>query len=385
MDGKMMDRTSETLCRIQALAPLVAQHRPEFDVERRLSQPVVDAMVDADLFRLWTPAAFGGAEMSPRDFVEVVEAASALDGSFGWCLTNANASGQLAAYLPEPVARAWTSTPDCQMSGSTAALGTARRTKGGFIVTGRWPFASGIMTARRVNCLCKIEGEGDPANPVLIFCHFEVGEVTIVDTWHVSGLKGTGSNDFTVTEHFVPESHTHAFVGAEPGQPGQLYRFPIVSLLTLSVGIVPLGIAKSAVDAFIATADRTRAGTTNPLKDRETIQADLARAEAMRRAGKALILSALTDLEEALDIGGETLVRARAFFRVALAHSAETCVKAVDMLVACAGAAALFESSPLSRIQRDIHAATKHVAVAPHLFGVGGRIMLGLDPGAPRF
>jgi alkylation response protein AidB-like acyl-CoA dehydrogenase len=271
------------------------------------------------------------------------------------------------------------------MTGSTAALGSARRTKGGFVISGRWPFASGILTARKVNCLCKIEGEGDPANPHLVFCHLDASEISIIDTWYVTGLKGSGSNDFSVTERFVPDANTHGFIGAKPNQPGQLFRFPIVSLLGLSVGIVPLGIAKNAIAAFVAMADRTRAGTSNPLKDRETIQSDLARAEALRRAGKALIISAIADLEGALDIGDQPLIEARAFFRVALAHSAENCLKAVEMVAAAAGTASIFEASPIARCLRDIQAATKHIAVAPHLFAIGGRIMLGMDTGGARF
>lgn len=385
MDARTTDTTNAILQRLEALAPLVTHHQPAFDSERRLAQPVVDAMIEADLFRLWTPREFGGAEVTPRALIDIIEAASAIDASFGWCVTNACASGQLAAYLPEGVARPWVARQDCQMSGSTAALGVARRTEGGFLVTGRWPFASGILTARYVNGLCKIEGEGDPANPELIFCHFKVDEVSIIDTWHVTGLKGSGSNDFTVKDNFVPATRTHGLVGAVPVQPGGLYRFPIISLLGLSVGIVPLGIAKSAVAAFVAMAERTRAGNAHPFKDREKIQDDVGRAEALRRASKALMISAVEDLDLALDIGGQPLIEARAYFRLALAHSAENCQKVVEMMVACAGAAALFETSPLARCLRDVQAATKHISVAPHLFALAGRIRLGMEPGLARF
>lgn len=385
MDGRMTEQPEVAMRRLQALAPLVVQHQAASDRDRRLSPEVVQAMVQADLFRLWSPRAYGGAEVSPRALIDIVEAASAIDGSFGWCVANACASGQMMAYLPPEVAGPWVANPDCQMAISTAALGIARRTEGGFRVTGRWPFASGILTARYVSGLCKIEGEGDPENPELIYCHFEVGEVQIIDTWHVIGLKGTGSNDFAVADHFVPAGRAHRFLGVVPVQQTWLYRFPIINLLVLSVGIVPLGIAKSAIEAFVATSERTRAGTTNPFRDREKIQDELGRAEALRRASKAFLVSALEDLDQTLDIGGQDLVEARANFRLALSHSAESCVRAVDMMVACAGAAAIFESSTLARCQRDIHAATKHIAVAPHYFSLAGRLRLGMDPALARF
>lgn len=385
MDGRLTDQTEAILHRLTAMAPLVTAHQPAFDSERRLSAPVIEAMVAADLFRLWAPRKFGGAELSPRALIDIVETAAAIDASFGWCIANASASGQLSGHLPEQVAARWVSDPDSQMAGSTAALGSARRTEGGFLVTGRWPFASGILSARYVNCLCKIEGEGDPANPELIFAHVPADQVAIIDTWHVTGLRGTGSNDFTLTDHFVPTDQTHGFVGSSPVQPGRLYRFPIVSLLCLTVGTVPLGIAQAAIAAFVAGAERTRFGAGGPFKDRELIQDQIGRAEALRRASKALVVSALDDLDQALDIGGQELTQARAHFRLALAHSAETCVQVVDRMVACAGAAAIFESSPLARCQRDVHAATQHVAVGPHLFALAGRIRLGMEPGLARF
>ena len=385
MDGTSTVELPHLLDRISGLAPIVDRHRSEFDTLRRLPDPVTDAMIEADLFRLWTPRALGGAEISPQYLIEVVEAASALDGSFGWCLTNANTIGRMVAYLAPEVARNWVAGPDCQMAGSTASLGIARRADGGFIVTGRWPFASGIPSARRVIGLCKIEEEGDPANPALIFCHFAASEVQIIETWLVSGLKGTGSNDFVVENQFVPVERTHGFVDAEAQHEGQLYRFPIVSMLTLSVSIVPLGIAKAAVQAFIALSARTVAGTSSPLREREMIQTDLARAEALRRSGKALILSSLQDLEDALTVGGQPLIEARALFRVALAHAAEASLRAVEMLAAAAGAAAISETGRLERCLRDVQAAVKHVAMSPHNFTVGGQVMLGLDMTGKRF
>jgi alkylation response protein AidB-like acyl-CoA dehydrogenase len=378
MDGSHKNLPTELIGRIRALGPVVAQHRAEFDSLRRLPESVTDALVAADLFRLWTPRDLGGAEISPQDLVEVIEAAAELDGSFGWCLTNANTMGRMVAYLPPEVARDWVAGPDCQMAGSTASLGIARRVEGGFEVTGRWPFASGIPSARRVIGLCQIEGEGEPANPALIFCHFAANQVQIAETWFVSGLKGTGSNDFAVDRLFVPLEHTHGFVDATACHDGALYRFPIIPMLSLSVSIVPLGIAKAAVDAFIALSGRTTAGTARPMKEREMIQTDLARAEGLRRSGKALILSALQDLEDALAVGGQPLIEARGFFRVALAHSAEASLRAVEMLAAAAGTSSISENGRLERCLRDIQAAVKHVAMSPHNFTVGGQMMLGL-------
>ena len=385
MDAAYTSSLPHIMNRIQTLAAIVRSHRAEFETLRHLPKPFTDAMIEADLFRLWTPRVYGGAELPPREFVDVIEAAAALDGSFGWVLANANTMGRLVGYLAPDTARAWVSKPDCQFAGSTAAVGTARRTEQGYIVTGHWPYTSGLHTAKHLVGLCKVEEEGNAANPKLIFAHFAVEDVQQIETWTVSGLKGTGSNDFRVDDLLVPIENTHGFTDAVPLHDGDLYRFPIASMLPLSVAIVPLGIAKSAIQNFIELSSRTTAGTASPLKDRELIQTNLAKAEAMRRSGKALILSALQDLEENLMIGGSALTEARAFFRLALAHSAQTCLEAVQIIATCAGTASIFDDNALERCLRDIQAAVKHVATAPHNYTVAGQLMLGHDLTGKRF
>jgi alkylation response protein AidB-like acyl-CoA dehydrogenase len=233
--------------------------------------------------------------------------------------------------------------------------------------------------------LAKLEGAGDDPRQNLICVYLPAEAVRIIDNWHVSGLRGTGSCDFTVEDVFVPADHVHGFLEAAPTQSGLLYRLPVASIFPFSVALVPLGIARGAIADFLSIATRTRGGTSVPLREREMIQADVARAEALRRSAKALILEALADLETALDKGGEDLLRARAFFRVSLAHAAENCQRAVHMMAAAAGTAAISETAPLERRVRDVDAAVKHVAMGPHNFVVGGRVLLGLEPGTARF
>ena len=233
--------------------------------------------------------------------------------------------------------------------------------------------------------VCALKGASEDPRESLVCAYFSAEDVRIVDNWHVSGLRGTGSCDFEVDDLLVPADQVHRFLEPAPTEPGPLYRMPMLSLFPFSVALVPLGIARAAIEAFVTIAGRTRGGTSLPLREREMIQADVARAEALRRSAKALILDALGDLEAALDEGGERLVRARAFFRVSLAHAAESCQRATGLMAAAAGTAAISEASPLERCVRDMDAAVKHVAMGPHNFAVGGRVVLGLEPGTARF
>lgn len=385
MNGQYGDRQDAILAAVHALAPLVSEHRGAFDQARRLPAPVVDALVASDLFRLWAPRSLGGAGLGARDLVDVIEEASAIDASVGWVLTNGAIMSRMAGLLPPAVAEDWFGRPDCFIACSTGGLGTARRAEGGYRVSGRWPFSSGVQAARRVMGLAMIEGAGEdaPVDPICVYAPIEA--VQIIDNWHVSGLRGTGSCDFVLDDVFVPEAHAHAFLGTAPTQPGALYRLPVISAFTLSVSLVPLGIARGALADFVALAGRTRGGTSQPLREREMIQVDVARAEALRRSAKAFLLGALADLEAAVEAGGEDEVRARALFRVALSHSAESCQRAVHMLAACAGTAAISESGSLERRVRDIDAAVKHVAMGPHSYVTGGRVLLGVEPGTTKF
>lgn len=379
-------RTAAFVHKIRDLSSLVREHRDAMDRDRRLPEPVFDALVQADLFRLWMPKALGGPELSPLDFMDVVEAAAALDGSVGWIVGNGAGMSRSAGYLPEETARRWFVEPRTFVASATGAVGAAVPVQGGYRVTGRWPFGSGIHHATRVMGLCSVAAANDEAAPTTICCYLAATDVSITDTWHVSGLRGTGSCDFGAQDVFVPLAHTHVLLDHRAPQPGLLYRMPPLSVFAWTVAVVPLGIARSAITSFAALASRkVRAGTTLPLGERETVHADVGRAEATLRAARAFLVEAINELMICTDVGGERLVSARVLFRVACAHAAESALQVVDRLAAAAGAAAIFETCALERQVRDVHAAVKHVAMSPNSYVVAGRLGLGLEPGTTRF
>lgn len=370
--------------RIAALAPLVASQREAMDRERRLTRPVFQAIAEAGLLRLWTPHAFGGWELSPPDFMAVVEAAAALDGSIGWVVGNGGGMGRAGGYLPEAVARPWFTRADTLVVATNGAVGEAVPVDGGYRVSGRWPFASGIHHATLVAPACRVS-DGSGQGPTLL-CYVPAEHAQIIDNWRVSGLRASGSCDYTLSNVFVPIEHTHDLVQPPATQPGLVYRWPARSAFTTTVAVVPLGIARAALDTFAGElAARTRAGTVAALRDRELIQSEIGRAETLHAAARALLLSAMNDMTTSLDAGGERLVRARVMYRSACTHAAESAIRVAEMVSAAAGAAAIWEEHPLERQIRDIHAAAKHVAMSPNNYVLSGRICLGLEPGTQRF
>lgn len=377
--------TAEYLAAIKRLRPLVEEHRASFDRERKLPDVVFQALAETGLFRLWLPRAFGGPELSPADFMSVVEAASALDGSVGWLVGNGGGMSHIGGYLTEPVARKIFSDPRTLVTAASSAIGAAQKVEGGYRVTGCWPFGSGAHHASHFMGLASAKDTDGNDGP-LLFCHFERREVDVHDTWRVSGLRATGSCDFEVRDLFVPERHTHLFMAPRPTQDGIVYRLPCISLLAWTVSVVPLGIARGAMDAFAELASRkARQGVGTLLRDREIVQNNYGRADALHRAARAFLIDAMSELTAASTEGGPRLIEARTVLRTACTHAAETALRIVDMLAADLGAVAIFETSPIERFVRDVHAAVQHIAMSPNNYLVSGRVALGLDPGTWRF
>jgi alkylation response protein AidB-like acyl-CoA dehydrogenase len=379
------DRVAGYLGAMRDLAPLVAEHRDVFDRQRRLPDVVFAGLSDAGLFRLWLPKALGGPELSPLEFMRVVEAASALDGSVGWLVGNGGGMSRVGGYLPAAIAREWFSGARTFVASATGAVGKAVPVGGGYRVNGRWPFGSGAHHATHFMGLATVEGEGG-GEPPTICCYFAREHIVVDDTWHVSGLRGTGSCDFEARDTFVAADCVHPFPGLAPTQPGLLYRMPPISVFAWTVSVVPLGMARGAIGTFTEIAGRkSRAGTAALLRDRETVQATAGRAMALHHAARAFLIDAMTELMAATDVGGDRLVHARAMLRVACSHAAESAVRIVDRLAADAGAVTIFERCGLERAVRDVHAAVKHAAMNANNYIVTGRLGLGLDPGTARF
>jgi indole-3-acetate monooxygenase len=292
---------------------------------------------------------------------------------------------RIGGYLPEPVARDFFSDRRAFVTSSTGAVGTAQKVEGGYRISGRWPFGSGAHHASHFMGLACLRDSGGNEEPPLC-CHFKRQDVVVHDTWRVSGLRATGSCDFEVYDLFVPEQHTHVFMETAPTQEGVVYALPTLSVYGWTVATVPLGIARGAMNAFVELASRkARQGIGTLLRDREIVQSKFGRADALHRAARAFLIDTMLELISALPEKGARLVEARAVFRAACTHAAETAMHVVDMLAAEAGAIAIFETSPMERFVRDVHAAAKHIAMNPNNYVVPGRVGLGLDPGTTRF
>ena len=380
MNRHRTDKVKSFLGAIDALAPIVEQYRMEIDRNRRLPDVLFRAAAERGLLRLWLPAALGGPALTPLEFMEVVEAATQLDGSLGWVIGNGAGMSRVAGYVPDEVASRWFADPLAFVVSSTGAVGRAEPVDGGYRVTGRWPFGSGSHHATLFMGLC-----ADPTNAVdeaqdPFFCYMPVSDVTLHDTWYVSGLRGSGSCEFEVKDLFVPSDHAHPFQ-PRPTHPNVLYRIPQPSIFSWTVAVVPLGIAAAAMQHAVRMAThKGRKGQPQLLREREFVQSEFGQAQAQLRAARAFLVEAMDTLIAETDSGDNGLVEARAIFRLACSHAADSAVQIVDRLARIVGAVAILESLPLERCVRDVHAAAKHTAMNPNNYILSGRLALGLEP-----
>jgi alkylation response protein AidB-like acyl-CoA dehydrogenase len=324
------------------------------------------------------PAAAGGLEAHPGTLVAAVRALAAGDAAAGWCVAIAATSGLVAGYLPEAAAREIYAEPTTVVAGVFAPKGRATPEPGGFRVSGRWPFASGCRHADWLMGGCVVDG-----GMRLMLAPAEA--FTIHDTWHVMGLRGTGSHDIELDGVYIPAERTASVLGDPPLQPGPLYAFPLFGLLALAIAAVSLGIARGALDDLIALAGgKVPTGGKRTLAERGTVQAEVARAEAAVRAASALLDEAIGAAWERAVAGAGVDVEQRAALRLAATHATEVSTRATDTAYTLAGGSALYDSSPLQRRVRDAHAATQHMLVAPATWELTGRVLLGMPTDATQ-
>lgn len=370
----------------ERLASVAADLAPQAERERRLSSELVGELAAAGLFRLCVPARVGGLEAPPTTLIDCVQALARGDGAAGWCVAIGATSGLLLGYLPEPAAGELFNTPETVLGGVFAPRGHAVPTGDAFRVNGRWPFASGCQHCDWLMGGCLVQerpGEirtlagGSPDVRLMLAL---AREVEIHDTWHVSGLRGTGSNDIEFTELLIPEARSASVFSDPPVQTGPLYLFPLFGLLALAIAGVSVGIARGALDEFVQLAEmKTPTGGRRRLAERATVGAEVARAEAGLRAADALLREAAQRAwETALD-RGEVPVDARLALRLSASHAAETAADVVQTAYRLGGASAIYESSPLQRRFRDANVATQHMLVAPATWELAGRLLLGLQ------
>jgi alkylation response protein AidB-like acyl-CoA dehydrogenase len=378
----MPPRDDEIQTVARELSALARELAEETERGRQLADDLVARLRASGLMLAGAPREVGGLELPPRSALRCAEEIARGDASAGWCVSIAETSSLLAAYLsPESCADVF-DDPSRIAAGVWAPRGKGRPADGGIVVSGRWAYCSGISHAEVFFAGCFVEGGDDVARPMPSVIGILHDELSIVDTWHTLGLRGTGSHDVSVEELFIPSDRVFSlFAGPVLDRP--LYRFPIFGYFALSIGAAALGNARGALDDFAAlAAGKVGQGSTRTLAQRSPTQAAVAAAEASLRAARALYYEAIEAAWAAAQAEEPVAVELRTGLRLAATHAVRTSADVIRALFDLAGGTAIYDDSPLQRRFRDAHTATAHFQVNAASRELPGRILLGQEADA---
>lgn len=368
--------------RVNEIAPVLREHSEEAEAARHLSQPVVDAMRWAGVFRMAMPAAWGGPELDVCTQVEVIERLARADASAAWCAMIGTESGFFASYLDESAARTLYPELDMISAAFQGPAGTLEVCDGGYRLSGRWPFGSGVTHADVIAGGAIVKQNGRPrltrsGKPEYRVAILPAHEWEIVDTWNPVGLAGSGSHDYTIENAYVPQDHT--FVPGEHHRPEPLYAW--YGLLPACGVGVALGVAAEAFDNAREILESRISKVTNvPAKQDPVVLSNLARASTMIGASRSHVFDTLGDVFATLQAGKELSLDQRARWAGAVVHAGTSCRDAVQLLVDAVGAGALHRSSPLQRQLRDLNMVAQHALTTKRVWEWSGALYFGTQP-----
>jgi alkylation response protein AidB-like acyl-CoA dehydrogenase len=375
------------VARARALAPLIEAASDRIEAERRIVPDVVAALHEAGLFHMLLPPAMGGGGADIAAFNQVIETVAAADASTAWCLGQQIASTQAAGYLDPKIAREVFGPPHGAVAWGPPSGATAKVSDGGYIVNGRWRFASGSGHCPWIGGhSAVIERDGKPrldgkGTPVLRTMLFRKERAVWTDIWHTIGLRGTGSNQYEVKDLFVPDAYTTwRDQPSDRTDDGPLYNVPLLTLYGIGFCGVGLGLARASLDAFMAlAAGKTGRVGRGVLRDNPVIQSEVAKVSGGLHAARAFLRDMLEEIWDAVNKDGATL-EARARLRLAITGALDQSVRVVDFAYTAAASSAIFNGSPFERRFRDMHTVTAQGQAHMSNFESAGQALFGLEP-----
>jgi alkylation response protein AidB-like acyl-CoA dehydrogenase len=369
--------TTDALELPESLRSAIESGRAEAEAQRRLPVELAETLRAAGAFGLTTPVEYGGLELSLSDTVEVYDAFGQIDGPVAWNIWNGNL-GFAAGLLSEEGASAIWSGPGPIIANSARPTGVASPVRGGYELSGKWDIVSAIDVADWV-ALFAIAMDDTPDVRVLFLPQ---SDVTILDTWHTGGMRGTGSKTVVVDGAFVPSALAISpFAPARIDRP--LYRIPAFTIASTGAAPIVLGIAQAAIDEIVSMAPTKGTDNGDPLSERPHAHSRLGVAQTSLDAARALLRSTAAGIDATAAAAEPVTEMHRARLRAAMSHAADV---TRDVLLTCqqlASSTAIYTGNTIERLVRDGNVATQHFILATTHHDILGRLMVGLDAGTP--
>ena len=374
---------AEITRRVEALLPEIDGRADEIAEARRLPRDLVDALKTAGVFRMSMPEAWGGSALPLPDQVRIVESLAYADPSVGWCVMIGSDSGFYSAFLDDASARElWTDIDDIT-AGWLFPGGQAESVDGGYRVSGRWKFGSGCTHADVMIAGCIVMNDngapvlGPDGMPVVRTAVARADRFEVIDTWHTTGLAGSGSNDYACKGLFVPVEHTFSL--AEPvKRDGPLHAIPGGFLANMQA--VALGLARRAIDEAIAVVtDKIVLPEGVAMREVPRVREAIADAQRQHRSAQAYASRSIDDAWTQLSSGAALSVDQRVDLILSRVEAFRMAQDVTAAMVRLVGTQAIYSTSILDRLVRDAITINQHVAAGPVMLDAAGRLALGLE------
>jgi alkylation response protein AidB-like acyl-CoA dehydrogenase len=366
----------------------VAPRAAEIEAARSIPPDLSARMGAAGFYRMFIVERLGGLEVAPGVAARVYEEIARGDAACAWVAFIGATTGLALSRMPDEAVAEMLASRDNLITGVFAPSSVATAVAGGFRVNGRWQWGSGAPNAHWIGGGCTLVEHGKPLTNAagvvrnhMLF--FPAAEVRLLDTWHVSGLCGTGSTAFEVRDCFVPERRASGYLLRRPPD-RPLFRFPPFAPLAHGVASVALGIARASIDELVRVANQKQRGATT-LANWSHLQIELARAEARLRSARAFFYETIEATWQAAQSDAPVAASLSRDLRLSTTHAAQEAAAVVDTMYSLAGGTAIYDSSPLQRHFRDVHVATQHMLVSTGTLESIGRLLLGLEADALGF
>jgi len=386
-----MGSGSSVLQAVKQIGPAIAARSNEIEQGRRLPLDVVELMKPTGAFRLYVPDDLDGPGVTAGESLEVIEELAYHDGAAGWCSMIGSTTSLMSSSLPDPYAKEIFGSRDAIGGGFAQPNGRAVAVEGGLRVSGRWSWGSGGQHCTSIGGGCLVVDETGAPSPradglAVPFVFFEPSDVEFIDNWHVSGLSGSGSGDFEVSNVFVPEGRWVQIGLDKPRRDNALSRLPFFGLFACAVASSAMGMGRRSIAELVTlAASKKPQGSSRPLSHRTQVQADVAVAEAKLGAAWMFMDSAMDSAWQSALVGDPATVEQKRLLRLSATHATQTAAEVTELMYKAGGGAAVYKSSLLQRTFRDSYVAIQHAMVAPRTFETAGRIRLGLETDTRRF
>ena len=380
------------IARARELAPMIEAASDRTESEGKVPKDIMDALHDAEMFRMVLPESLGGGAATPMEMTQVLEVVAGADASTGWCLGQALGCSMAAGYVAHDVAQDIFVPKDAVLAWGPPGGAQAVPVDGGYMSTGQWRFGSGSRNATWLGGHSPVkDADGNPlknpnGTPRMRTMLFKKENAEMIDVWQVMGLKGTGSDNYKTDGLFVPDAYT-TWRDSQPDrvEQGPFYSIPLLTCYGIAFSGLALGIGRSMMGSFKELAiDKVGGGMTTVLRENAVIQSNVAECEAKLLSSRAFLMEMLDEYWDCLCAGDKPSFDLRARLRLSITYSMNQAREAATYAYHAAGTNAIFESNPFERRFRDIYTVSQQGQGHKSNYEPCGQVFMGLEPSGHR-